>query len=177
MSLIRGVLAVAAITIGVAPAAAQTEAAATRAADRGTVRVTPFVSIGSPSSERIGAAVAWPLGPTTSVEAEAGYRSGIVGGPRFSLGLVQDLPQLGRVTPYLAGGIGVEEVTTAASSGSGPVTVARRTAFAINAGGGVRVPVVKDWDVRTDARWVNALGQQGERWRVYNGLSIGMPRR
>jgi hypothetical protein len=45
--------------------------------------------------------------------------------------------------------------------------------LAINAGGGLKLPVNDTWGIRTDARWFNGLGRDaGEHWRLYNGVTF-----
>ena len=80
--------------------------------------------------------------------------------------------------PYLAAGAGLEEYATALRLPDGALAGQRRTAFAINAGGGLKVPVDDKWGIRTDARWFNGLGRDaGEHWRLYNGLTFPTGRR
>ena len=53
-----------------------------------------------------------------------------------------------------------------------------RTAFTINAGGGLKVRVDDRLAIRTDARWFNGVGRDaGEHWRLYNGVTFGTGRR
>lgn len=166
-----------AVVLGAAPASAQ-DAADSSAPflSPAPVAVTPFVSLGS--SSRVGGAVSFLVAPRMRVEAEVGYRGGPVGTVGMSASLLYDLPKLGRVTPYLAAGIGLDEYVAAATgvSGAGPVPV-RQTALTINAGGGIQVPIDNNWGLRTDARWSNGLGREApERWRLYNGLAFGAGR-
>ena len=138
-----------------------------------TATVTPFVSLGSPFSSRVGAAIAFPLTRNLSLEAEVGYRREEMNALSAHLSVLHELPGLGRVRPYLAAGIGLEEYGTAAPQPDGRLATLQRTALSVNAGGGVKVPVADKWGVRADARWFNGLGEQaGEHWRVFNGVTF-----
>lgn len=137
------------------------------------VTITPFVSFGSFVSSRVGAAIAFPFTDKASLEAEFGYRRQELNALSAHLSLLYDLPTLGRVTPYLATGIGLEEYGVAAPQPDHTVATLPRTALTVNAGGGVKVPVDDRWGIRTDARWFNGLGEQaGEHWRVFNGVTL-----
>jgi OmpA-like transmembrane domain len=136
------------------------------------VIVTPFLSLGDPLSSRVGTAITFPVTETISLEAELGYRRAELNALSAHLSALYDLPQWRRITPYLAAGAGLEQYGTALKQPDGTLATQARTAFSINAGGGVKVPVNDDWGLRTDARWFNGLGKQAsEHWRVYNGVS------
>jgi opacity protein-like surface antigen len=137
------------------------------------VIVTPFLSLGDPLSSRVGTAITFPLTDTFSLEAELGYRSAEVHALSAHLSALYDLPRWRRITPYLAAGAGLEQYGIALEQPDRTLATQARTAFSINAGGGVKVPVTNDWGLRTDARWFNGLGKQAsEHWRVYNGVSF-----
>jgi len=137
------------------------------------VEVTPYVSLGSYPSPRVGAAVAFRLTPTLSLESEVGYLHDTTGRLSATASLLYDLPPMGRFKPYLAAGAGLEEYATAIRLPDGTLAAQSRTAFAINAGGGLKVPVDDNWGIRTDARWFNGLGRDaGEHWRLYNGVTF-----
>jgi hypothetical protein len=138
------------------------------------VEVTPYVSLGSSASSGMGVAVRWPIGANFSIELDTGQRRAELNGLSSSVSLLYDLPKVGRVIPYVAGGIGLEQYGFATGFAEhGPVAQAA-TAFTVNAGGGLRVPVDHNWGVRTDARWSNGVGRTApERWRVYNGVTFG----
>lgn len=158
-----------ALAAGGSPVAAQSTDERRTAA----VEVTPYVSLGSFPSSRIGAAIAFPLTPSLSLESEVGYRHDPTGLLSLSASLLYDLPSIGRVTPYLAAGAGLEQYGTAAQLPDGTLATQERTAFAINAGGGLKVPVNDRWGIRTDARWFNGLGRDaGEHWRLYEGVTV-----
>jgi opacity protein-like surface antigen len=155
------------------PAAAQSTDA-----NKAPVEVTPYASLGSYPSPRVGAAVAFRLTPKLSVETEVGYRRDQTGRLSATASLLYDLPRIGRVMPYLAAGAGLEEYATALQRPDGTLAAQSRTAFAINAGGGLKVPVDDNWGIRTDARWFNGLGRDaGEHWRLYNGVTLPTGRR
>jgi hypothetical protein len=160
------------LTTGGLPAAAQsTDKAA-------PVEVTPYASLGSYPSPRVGAAVTFRLTPTLSVESEVGYRHDTSGRLSAAAGVLYDLPSMRRFKPYLAAGAGLEEYATASRLPDGALAEQRRTAFAINAGAGFKVPVDDNWGIRTDARWFNGLGRDaGEHWRLYNGVTFPTGRR
>jgi hypothetical protein len=137
------------------------------------VDITPFVSLGSTTSSRIGAAIRFALTPTLSLEAETGYRRGEIGALSAHLSLLYNLPRVGRLRPYLAGGLGIEQYGTALEQPGFGVVTQQRLAFAINAGGGLEVPVSQQWGMRTDARWFNGLGRfDPEHWRLFNGVTF-----
>ena len=77
------------------------------------VEVTPYVSLGSYPSSHFGTAIAFRLTPKLSVESEIGYRHDPIGLLSMSASLLFDMPQIGRVTPYLAAGAGLEQFATA----------------------------------------------------------------
>ncbi len=162
------------LAAGWLPAAAQS----TNTNHAAPVEVTPYVSLGSYPSPRVGAAVSFRLTPTLSVESEVGYRRDLTGRLSATASLLYDLPRTGRFRPYLAAGAGLEEYATASRSPVGSLAAQRRTAFAINAGGGLKVPVDDNWGIRTDARWFNGVGRDpGEHWRLYNGVTFPTGRR
>jgi opacity protein-like surface antigen len=162
------------LTIGALPAAAQSPDTDKTA----PVEVTPYASFGSYPSSRVGAAIAFRLTPNLSVESEVGYRQDVDGRLNATASLLYDLPGIGRLKPYLAAGAGLEEYATASQLPDGTLAVQPRTALAINAGGGLKVPVNDHWGIRTDARWFNGLGRNaGEHWRLYNGLTFPAGRR
>jgi hypothetical protein len=124
-------------------------------------------------SSRAGAAVTFPITRSLSVEAEAGYLRSEIGAASAHVSLIQDLPKLGPVMPYLAVGMGLEEFGAPVETVDGRIAAMSRTTFTINAGGGIKVPADDRWGIRTDARWFNPAGwQAAEHWRVFNGVSI-----
>jgi hypothetical protein len=157
-------------------ALAQEERPAAAAEPSTVASITPFVAVGSPTASRVGTSLLFQIAPRTHVEAEVGYRGGDGAGASVSAGLLYDLPNLGRVTPYVAAGVGLDEYGTAVGVPGGLV-ISRAVAFTVNAGGGLRVPIDRQWGWRTDARWSNGLGRNApEKWRVYNGISLGSGR-
>ena len=172
-SLTPAVFVIALVTGGL-PAAAQS----TDTDKPAQLEVTPFVSMGSYPSSRVGAAIAFRLTPNLSVESEVGYCRDTAGRLSATGSLLYDLPPIGRGKPYLAAGAGLEEYATASRLADGTLAAQRRTAFAINAGGGFKVPVDDNWGIRTDARWFNGVGRDaGEHWRLYNGVTFPTGRR
>ena len=169
MKLVPVVLLMAAMSAGPDPAQAQGGDPAPPA----KVQVTPYVSVGSSASSGVGASVRWAVAPRLNIEVDTALQKTEVTGLSSSVSLLYDLPSIGRVTPYIAGGAGIEEYGTVVQSPLGLATM-KRTTFAVNAGGGVRIPIDERWGFRTDARWSNGLGMQApERWRVYNGVTFG----
>lgn len=142
------------------------------------VEITPFVSLGSPFSSTVGAAIAFAWTRNLNVEAEVGYRRDEINALSSNVSLLYDLPRFGRVTPYLAGGAGLEQYGTAMEIPTFGLVRQSRIAFTVNAGGGVKVPVSDRFDFRTDARWFNGLGKfSPEHWRVYNGVTLRSSKR
>jgi opacity protein-like surface antigen len=174
----RSLLSVPAFAIVLAMSGTPAAAQSTGAHAQAPVEITPYVSLGSYPSSRVGAAITFRVAPNLSVESEVGYRQDPTSQLSVSAGLLYDLPGWGRFKPYLAGGAGLEEYTTAFRRGDGTLAAQKQTAFVINAGGGVRVPVDDAWGIRTDARWFNGLGRDaGEHWRLYNGVTLFTGRR
>jgi hypothetical protein len=107
------------------------------------------------------------------MELETGYRRVEIGSLSFNLSLLYDLRKTGPVVPYVEGGVGIDQYGTPELQ-AGKVVARRRTAFSVNAGGGLRVQAGENWGVRTDARWFKDVGKMGpERWRLYNGVTLG----
>jgi hypothetical protein len=162
------------LTTGGLPAAAQS----TSTNNAVPVEVTPYVSLGSYPSPRVGAAVAFRLTPNLSVESEVGYGRDMASRLSATASLLYDLPRIALFRPYLAAGAGLEEYATALKLPDGTLAAEPRKAFAVNAGGGVNVPVDDTWGIRTDARWFNGIGRDaGEHWRLYNGVTFAAGRR
>jgi hypothetical protein len=167
MGLCTAVTTLAALTLIPGSAAAQPQD------NPPAITVTPYVSLGSPYSSRVGAAIAFPLTDQTSLEGEVGYRRQEVNALSAHLSLLQDLPRIGRIRPYLAVGIGLEEYGTLVPQPFGTLATVGRMALAVNAGGGIEVPVDENWGVRADARWFNGVGElAGEHWRLFNGVTL-----
>jgi hypothetical protein len=136
--------------------------------------ITPYVSLGSNASYGVGGAIRWPLPGAFSLELDTSYRRSAVSPLSANLSLLFDFPPVARVTPYVAGGIGLDQYAAADTSASGHIVTQAGTAIAVNAGGGIRVRSTERWGIRTDARWSNGLGDRApERWRVYNGVTVG----
>lgn len=168
-----------ALTMFMSSAIAQAQtSAAPQSPNTPDVEVTPFVSMGSLRSSRIGNAVSFPVSSSLSVEAEVGYRrgEGRIDALSAHVSLLYSLPRIGRVAPYLAAGVGLEEYGSPfVMPGSSEIFTRSALAFAINAGGGITVPVDQQWGLRTDARWFNPLGRgSSEHWRLYQGASFGV---
>jgi hypothetical protein len=145
-----------------------------------SVQVTPFVSIDSRGSTPIGATVSFPIGASFSLETELGYRrgEGDMNALHSGLNLLYDLPRVGRVTPYLATGVGLAQYgVPIVSRNSSVIGTAPRVGLEMNAGGGVRVPVDEKWGMRTDARWFKSFGRDAsEHFRVSQGVSFDVKR-
>ena len=145
-------------------------------ASRPAVEITPFVSMGSARSSRIGAAIAFAWTNQLSVEAEMGYRreEGNLPFLNSTVSLLYATPRIGRAAPYLAAGVGLEQYGTVFSQPGVGVVTLRQTALSVNAGGGVKVPVNDRMAFRSDARWTKTFGRTGgEHWRLYNGMTVG----
>jgi opacity protein-like surface antigen len=146
-----------------------------QAQDRSRARpeITPFAFLGSDTSGGLGGAVRWALPARLSLELEGSYRRTDVAPLSTNVSLLFDLPDVGRVTPYLAAGVGLDQFAFADQSAPGPLVAQTGTGFAVNAGGGVRIRADENWGIRTDARWSNGIGRRApERWRLYNGVTF-----
>ena len=141
-----------------------------------TIEITPYVALGSIRASTVGIGISFPVSSNASVETEVGYRrgEGDINALTSSASLLFALPQLGRSQPYMAAGAGLEQYGAPLAGPEGIVTVPRTT-FAVNAGGGLKVPVDDGMAMRIDARWYKSFGTQGssEHWRVAHGVSFG----
>lgn len=143
-----------------------------RAAARRPVEITPYVSLGSANGSGIGTAVRFPIRDTLGLELETELRRAEITALQIALSLVYDLPPVGRVTPYVAGGVGLARHATPIFQPGG-ILLATGTSLTVNAGGGVRVPVTDRWGVRSDARWTHGTGRgSSDQWRMYNGATF-----
>ena len=145
------------------------------------VEVTPFVSLGSTGASPIGAAVSFPVTSKVSIETETGYRrgEGDVKAVSSTASVLYALPRVGRTTPYLAAGAGLGQYGAPVIARDGAIIgTERRTAFLVNAGGGLKVKAGETWGMRTDARWFKSFGNNGsEHWRVAHGVSFDVGKR
>jgi hypothetical protein len=74
----------------------------------------------------------------------------------------------------VAGGVGFEQYGSVVDTPLQGLITVKKTAFTVNAGGGVRVPIDDKWGYGADLRWSNGIGREApERWRVYNGVTFG----
>ncbi|MFN7984599.1 MAG: hypothetical protein U0Q11_22370 [Vicinamibacterales bacterium] len=152
---------------------AQDGAAAT--VSRAGVDRTPNVASGLPAATDFGADVRWPVIGGLSVELERSYHQGEVGALNLRASLLYDLATIGRLTPYFATGINLDQHATLALTPTGLMERGATTA-AVNAGGGLRIRANDTWDARTDARWLKGLGSaSSERWRVFSGVTFKSP--
>ena len=158
--LVPVVASMAMVMLAAAPLRAQTE-------------VTPFVSLGSVNGSQVGAAIRFAWTSNLSVEVEAASRPGGLDALNTSASVIWDVARVGRVVPYLAGGVGLEQFGTAIAQPGGHLATQSNIGVIINAGGGVRVPIGDKWGYRSDVRWVNNLSLWGgEHFRVYNGVTF-----
>ena len=159
--------ALVALTLEALPAGAQ---------DARTVEVTPYVALGSAAASPAGALVTFPVTSTLSVETEVAYRRGEGGinALSSSASLLYFLPHVGQSTPYVAGGIGLSQYGAPVFSSNGPpIGTQPSVAMTVNAGGGLKMPMNEQLDLRTDARWFKSFGRQGsEQFRVAQGISF-----
>ena len=166
------VFALVALALGALPAAAQ---------DATPVEVTPYVALGSAAASPVGAAVTFPVTSTLSVETDVAYRrgEGRIHALSSSASLLYFLPRVGQATPYVAGGVGLSQYGAPVFSTSGPpIGTAPRVALTVNAGGGLKMPMNDQLDLRTDARWFKSFGAQGsEQFRVAQGISFDVGKR
>ncbi len=155
-----------------APAFAQSE----KAIEPGKVDITPYVSMGSTGASRIGTALTFPLTSNVALEAEVGYRrgEGNIHALSSSLSGLFFTPRLGRLFPYVAGGIGLEEYGSPVGvPGVAEILTRPGLRLTVNAGGGIKVPISDTMAFRTDARWSVSLGRQrAEHWRLNQGITF-----
>jgi hypothetical protein len=148
------------------------------------VEITPFVASGSRISWRTGAAISFVLTSRLTVEGEVTYGEAV----RVSFGdalgasanLLYSLKQSGRLLPYFTGGIGLENYGFLAEApigtNSGIAIPLPELALALNAGGGVKIPINEHWSIRTDARWIKGFAEP-QHFRYYGGITFGAGRR
>lgn len=138
----------------------------------GPVEVTPFASVGSYPSSRMGAAITFPWTPNLSVESEVGWRL-TASDLTASAGVVYNLTKMARVTPYVATGVGLAPYSALFQVPTGDSLSVQQTTFTINAGGGIEIPLSQNWGLRTDARWIDGVARgAGNYWRLYYGVTF-----
>jgi hypothetical protein len=166
------VFALVAFTLEASPAGAQ---------DAKPVEVTPYVALGTAGISPVGAAVTFPVTSTFSVETDVAYRrgEGRIHALSTNASLLRLLPRVGQSTPYVAAGVGLSQYGAPVFSSDGPpIGTQSRVAVTVNAGGGLKMPVNKRLDLRTDARWFKSFGKQGsEQFRVAQGISFDAGKR
>ena len=166
------VFALVAFTLAALPVEAQ---------DARPVEVTPYVALGSTGAAPVGAAVTFPVTSTLNVETDVAYRrgEGRIHALSSSVSLLYSLPRVGRSTPYVTGGVGLVEYETPVFSSNGPPTGTQsRVALTVNAGGGLKMPMNENLDLRTDARWFKSFGRHGsEQFRVAQGIAFDVGNR
>ncbi len=149
------------------------------------VEVTPFIALGSSSSSRTGATISFPLTRDISVESEVGYRRSAITALSATASVLYDLPRAGRIAPYAAAGIGLDQygvptlgalIAAPESPRLGVITV-KTTGLALNVGAGVKIPVTGRWAYRIDVHWLNVRGDAPEGWRLYHGATLRLGRR
>ena len=92
--------------------------------------------MGSASASGVGAAVRWPVGARAGIELETELRRAEITAVNVALSLVYDLPTIGRVTPYVAAGVGLERFGKAYCRPDGAPLLGSDTGLTVNAGGG-----------------------------------------
>ena len=83
--------------------------------------IAPYAFLGSNASTGAGAAIRWPLAGPLSIEADMSSRRSAVSPLSVNVGLLFDLPELARVTPYVAGGIGLDQYAFADTTPAGRI--------------------------------------------------------
>ena len=169
---IRGFLTIVVFTFVASPAVGQ---------DAKAVEVTPFVALGSTGASPLGVAIVFPVTSTLDIETEVGYRraEGRIHALSSSTSLLWNLPRVGRVTPYLAAGVGLAQYgAPVLSPGGYPIATQSRTTVTVNAGGGLKARIDEKVDLRTDARWFKSFGRHGsEHFRVAQGVAFDVGKR
>ncbi len=144
------------------------------------IEVTPYVALGSDAASPVGAMLTVPLTPTLSLETELGYRrgEGDIHALSTSASLLWLLPRVGQASPYLAAGVGLAQYGRPVFSLSGPPSGTQRSlATTVNAGGGLKMPVNANLELRTDARWSKMIGPGSDEFRVAQGISFDVGKR
>jgi opacity protein-like surface antigen len=142
--------------------------------------VTPFHSsqreLGD--SQGMGAAVQWSLTPKLALEAETEFRSGRLDTLKgLTANVVAELPRLGRVTPFVVGGAGIDDYRWNLYLPHGSFGRTELN-FAVNAGAGVRVHLTGAWSARVDVRWSDGMAEQAKPvTRVLYGVTLGLGER
>ena len=167
------VFALVAFALGAWPVGAQ---------DAKAVEVTPYVALGSAAASPVGAAVTFPVTSTLSVETDVAYRRGEGGihALSSSVGLQYFLPSVGPIWHRMSPGeSGYRNTGRPFSPSNGPpIGTEPRVALSVNAGGGLKMPMNDNLDLRTDARWFKSFGRQGsEQFRVAQGISFDVGKR
>jgi opacity protein-like surface antigen len=158
-----------------APPSPSTDARVVTPAAHSAVEVTPFFGLGSSTSTRTGAAVAFVWTPKLRVESELAFRGG--GMLCSSVNFMYSLPRIHRVEPYVGAGVGLGHVESAYYSSALPppgLIISRSIVPFVSAGGGFTVPVRDGIGYRLDFRWSNPQGEHPEAWRVYHGVTLGV---
>jgi hypothetical protein len=143
--------------------------------DPPAAEITAFGGTGPAGTPSAGAAVRWPVADRLGLEVETEVGRAQLAALSLALGVVYDLPSIGRVVPYVAAAVSLRPYTKASFRPGGGVLVGTDTGIFLDAGGGVRVPVTDRWGVRSDARWRHRAGSADpSQWRVYNGATFGV---
>ncbi|WP_291989163.1 hypothetical protein [Luteitalea sp.] len=144
------------------------------------VTVTPYVAFGTDGAAPVGAMITLPIAGGLSVDSEVAYRrgEGEIHAMSSSLSLLQNLSKIGRVTPYLAAGVGLAQYGTPVLGAEGaPSGTAKRLGPTVNVGGGFTAPVTSAVGFRMDARYSDGLGKGGDQFRIANGVTFGSSRK
>lgn len=153
------------------------------AQDARSVEVTPYVALGSEAASPVGAAITFPLTSALSFETDVAYRRGEGNLSMLSTNasLLWFLPRIGHAAPYLAGGVGLSQYGAPVDSVTGgpPIGTRRGLDLTANVGGGLMMPMSENLDLRTDVRWIESFGRQGqtEQFRVSQGISFDVGKR
>jgi len=162
------------ITVGWAHAASaqptdQTSAPPAASTSRAFL-LTPFFAIGDDLAPGGGAAFSIPWTPSLRLEAEASLGADAA---RTSVSLLYSIPRLGRFTPYVAGGGGVQRDEFEMLTSVGFFT-RKKMELAANIGAGVTIAGNERWSYRADFRWYNPKAEWPESWRAYSGIVFGI---
>jgi hypothetical protein len=156
---------------------AQSRSVSSSATPTSEPRPTRGVPTPSDASTGIGSAVRWPLLGPVNLEAETGYRRTNLSPYHTKVMISLDLPQVGRAEPYVSGGIGIDHYASLDGKPLSNLVLRMGVPLTFTTAAGVRVRLDDERVYRAELRWNKGIGGRPlERWRLYNGITIGSRR-